>query len=92
MTSNWAPAQCLDNATHYEIMLEQALAAGDKAVAAFVVYWMDDARWDVAPVRAGRFASGEGGGSVSGGLALNPAEICCDRYGGFAGWELDGPY
>eukprot|EP00240_Pyramimonas_obovata_P012005 CAMPEP_0118940766 /NCGR_PEP_ID=MMETSP1169-20130426/32230_1 /TAXON_ID=36882 /ORGANISM="Pyramimonas obovata, Strain CCMP722" /LENGTH=108 /DNA_ID=CAMNT_0006885341 /DNA_START=15 /DNA_END=337 /DNA_ORIENTATION=+ len=31
VTSNWAPAQCLDNAGHYEVMLEQALEAGDKA-------------------------------------------------------------
>jgi len=47
ITSNWAPAQCLDNSKFYQLMLDHALEREDGSLAKFVLYWMDDARWEV---------------------------------------------
>jgi hypothetical protein len=47
ITSNWAPAQCLDNSKFYQLMLDHALEREDGSLAKFVLYWMEDARWEV---------------------------------------------
>jgi hypothetical protein len=47
VSSNWAPAQCWENSVWYMRMADLLIQNDEWEAAAYVVEWMQDARWDV---------------------------------------------